>query len=114
MYILFHILFHYGLSHDIKYSSLCYTVGHCCLSILYIIIYIIKANSKLMKLLIHPSSTPLHDYFFTLFYSLPVYSSAFSDLSYHTYFFSFQNYFEVSNLLLSSLLCCLFLWVYAF
>ena len=26
-YILFHILFHYGLSQDIEYSSLCYTVG---------------------------------------------------------------------------------------
>ena len=37
MYILFHILFQYGLSQDIKYSSLCYTVGPCCLSILYII-----------------------------------------------------------------------------
>ena len=39
-YILSHILFHYGLSQDIKYSSLCYTVGHCCLSILYINYYI--------------------------------------------------------------------------
>ena len=27
MYIVFHILFHYGLSQDIEYSSLCYTVG---------------------------------------------------------------------------------------
>ena len=32
IYILFHILFHYGLSQDTEYSSLCYTVGHCCLS----------------------------------------------------------------------------------
>ena len=31
IYILFHILFHYGLSQDIDYSSLCYTVGPCCL-----------------------------------------------------------------------------------
>ena len=31
--ILFHILFHYVLSQDIEYSSLCYTVGTCCLSI---------------------------------------------------------------------------------
>ena len=30
-YILFHILFHYGWSQDIEYSSLCYTVGPCCL-----------------------------------------------------------------------------------
>ena len=27
IYILFHILFDYGLTQDIKYSSLCYTVG---------------------------------------------------------------------------------------
>ena len=26
--MLFHILFHYGLSQYIEYSSLCYTVGH--------------------------------------------------------------------------------------
>ena len=37
---LFHILFHYGLSQDIEYSFLCYTVGPCCLSILYIIVCI--------------------------------------------------------------------------
>ena len=37
IYILFHILFHYGLSQDIEHSSLCYTTG-LCLSILYIII----------------------------------------------------------------------------
>ena len=36
IYILFHILFRYGLSQDIEYSSLCYTVGPCCLSVLYI------------------------------------------------------------------------------
>ena len=38
IYILFYILFHYGLSQDIEYSSLCYTVGPCCLSFLYIIV----------------------------------------------------------------------------
>ena len=31
-FILFYILFCYGLSQDIEYSSLCYTVGPCCLS----------------------------------------------------------------------------------
>ena len=36
LHILFHILFHYSLSHDIEYSSLCYQVGPRCLSILYI------------------------------------------------------------------------------
>ena len=30
--ILFHSIFHYGISQDIKYSSLCYTVGPFCLS----------------------------------------------------------------------------------
>ena len=29
-------LFHYDLSQDIEYHSLCYTVGPCCLSILHI------------------------------------------------------------------------------
>ena len=34
-YIIFHILSHYHLSQDIKYISLCCTVGPCYLSILY-------------------------------------------------------------------------------
>ena len=33
---IFHILFHCGLSQDIEYSSLCYTVGTFCLSILFV------------------------------------------------------------------------------
>ena len=37
MYILFHILFHGGLSQGIEYSSLCSTVGPYCLSVLYIV-----------------------------------------------------------------------------
>ena len=41
IYIIFlNILFHYGLSQDIEYSSLCYRIGHCCLSILYVIVCI--------------------------------------------------------------------------
>ena len=36
----FHILFHYGLLQAIEYSSLCYTVGPCCLSVLYIVVCI--------------------------------------------------------------------------
>ena len=35
IHILFSILFHCGLSQDIEYSFLCYTVGPCCLSILH-------------------------------------------------------------------------------
>ena len=40
IYILFDTPFHYGLLQDIEYSSLGYTVGPCCLSILYIIVCI--------------------------------------------------------------------------
>ena len=38
--MLFQILFHYRLLQDIEYNFLRYTVGPCCLSILYIIVYI--------------------------------------------------------------------------
>ena len=40
LYILFHILFHCDLSQAIEYSFLCYTVGPCYLSILYIVFQI--------------------------------------------------------------------------
>ena len=40
IYILFHILLHYRLLQDIEYSSLCYTVGPCCLPVLYIVVCI--------------------------------------------------------------------------
>ena len=49
IYILFHILFHHRLSQNINYVSLCYTIGPCCLSILYIIVCVNP------KLLIYPS-----------------------------------------------------------
>ena len=39
IYILCHILIHYALSQDTEYSSLCYAVGPCCLSIIYIYIH---------------------------------------------------------------------------
>ena len=35
--ILFQIPFRYGLLQDSEYNSLCYTVGRCCLPILYIV-----------------------------------------------------------------------------
>ena len=38
IYILFETLSHYRLLQDIEYSSLCYKVGHCWLSILYIVV----------------------------------------------------------------------------
>ena len=40
IYILFQILSHYGLSQDIEYSSLCYTVRPYWLSVLYIVVCI--------------------------------------------------------------------------
>ena len=59
IYIYTHILFHYGLSQDIstfhrEYSSWCYTVGLCCLSVVHVIICICWPN-----LLILRSPTPL-------------------------------------------------------
>ena len=36
IYILFHLLLYYGLSEDIEYNSLCYTIRPCCLSFIYI------------------------------------------------------------------------------
>ena len=47
IYILFLVLFHYRLLQDIEYSSLCYTVGPCCLSILYIY-YCVYFNPKFL------------------------------------------------------------------
>ena len=35
-----YILFHFSLSRDIEHSSLCYTVGLCCLFILYVVVFI--------------------------------------------------------------------------
>lgn len=43
MYIYILILFHCGLSQVIEYSSLCYSVGSYCLSILYILVCICKS-----------------------------------------------------------------------
>ena len=45
LYILFCILFQYGLSQDVEYSSLCYTVEPHCLFILYIIVCIYQPQA---------------------------------------------------------------------
>ena len=49
--ILFHILFHYGLSQGIEYSSLCYTVGP-----LYLFIYlaVLGLSCIMQDLLLRP------------------------------------------------------------
>ena len=39
IHILFQILFPYRLSQNIDYSSLCYTVGPCWLSVFYVVVY---------------------------------------------------------------------------
>ena len=52
IYILFQILFSYRLLQNIEYSSLCYTVGPCWLSVLHIVVYM------LINLLIYPSPPP--------------------------------------------------------
>ena len=50
IYILFPILFHYGLLQDIEYSSLCYTVGPCCLSVLYTVVCICSSQTPNLSL----------------------------------------------------------------
>ena len=41
IYFFFYIFFHYRLFQDIEYSSMCYTIGPCWLSVLYIIVCIL-------------------------------------------------------------------------
>ena len=55
MYI-HYILFHYGLSKDVEYSSLWYTVGPCSLSILYMLvcIWVEKTESERFHALTEP------------------------------------------------------------
>ena len=53
IYIVFHILFYYGLSQEIEYSSLCSKVGLCCLSILNVIVCICQPQIP------SPPSSPL-------------------------------------------------------
>ena len=40
------ILFHYGLSWDTDYSFLCYIVGPCCPSILYVVVRIFPGGAS--------------------------------------------------------------------
>ena len=58
-YILFHILFHYGLSQDIEYSFLNCAVGPCCLSILYVIVYLPHPASPLVTINLFSMSVSL-------------------------------------------------------
>ena len=44
-YVNLNAVFHYGLSQDIEYSALCYTVGPCSLASLYIIVFICQSHT---------------------------------------------------------------------
>ena len=59
--IFFKILFHYSLLQDIDYSSLHYTVGSCCLSILYIVVCIYQSQTLILSL---PPPFPFGNYKF--------------------------------------------------
>ena len=45
IYIFLFIFFHFDLSLDVEYSSLCFTVGPCCLSVLYVLVYICQSQT---------------------------------------------------------------------
>ena len=70
----FYIFFHYRLLKDKEYSFLCYTVGPCWLSILYIV----NVNI-LIKLLIHPPTLPFgkHKFVFCICESIYILLSSF-------------------------------------
>ena len=109
--ILFHIFLHYGLVQDIEYSSPCYTVGLCCLSILSLSIYI---NTSLHLLTPHshcilpPLPLPLSNQNFmslSLFHRL-VHLCHVLDSAYKWYcvIFVFFYFIEYDNLKLHP--CC--------
>ena len=56
IYILLHVLFHYGLSQDIEWYTVgpWYIVGPCCLSILYIVVCICQSKVPNSSLSHHP------------------------------------------------------------
>ena len=56
MHITFSCSFSYSLSENVEYSSLCYTVGPCCLSILYVTACICQSQAPNPSLL-HPLAT---------------------------------------------------------
>ena len=54
--VLFSIIFHYSLLQNIQYSSLCYTVSPCCLSILYVVLCMCYSQIPNLSL---PATFPL-------------------------------------------------------
>ena len=88
IYIFFYINFHYGLLQHIEHSSLCYTAGPCCLSILYIIVCICQSETPNPSLHHPPSSYIfffkfLRSFLFLFWAPKPFYFS----LSFDTYYF---------------------------
>ena len=47
IYSFLNVLFHYGLSREIGYSYLCYTVGLCCLPILKEVVFIYQPQTPI-------------------------------------------------------------------
>ena len=66
LYILFHILFHYGLLQNIEYSSLCYAIGCYCSSMPYILypnttkLFIVFSTHQHHQIVYSFLHTPLH------------------------------------------------------
>ena len=52
------ILFYYSLLQDIEYGSLRYTVNPCCLSILYMAVYIYQFHPPNLSLPLSPFGNP--------------------------------------------------------
>ena len=72
IYAHFHILIRCGLSWDIKYSSLCHTVGRCCLSILCVMVCVWQSQAPTLSLplVVSAMATPA---LFSVSVSLPAF-----------------------------------------
>ena len=60
LFYILNILFHYGLSQDSQYNSLCYTVGHYCLSILCCMVMPLEMPVHLLSVHPLPNQCLLH------------------------------------------------------
>ena len=66
IYILFRCFSHYISLQDIEYSSLCYTLGPCCLPILYIVMCLYSFQTPNFSLPPTPAN-PFHNHKFVLY-----------------------------------------------
>ena len=67
IYIFFQILFHYRFLQDTEYSSLCYTVGPCCLSILWIVVCVCESQAPSLSPTTHTSTIPVGNHKFVFY-----------------------------------------------